>query len=358
MKKALVLSLAVVLGLGFASFAQTLSGSWDTTISIVPSPVSLGLDSELIVTYAVSGWSFTSDTVIDETGWLEQEFAASGSLGAFTIGSTLVFDPANVEFDSWKVASGLSLAGVTFDATFTLTPGVTKLEIVGSGSAGNVDVSVDLILGSGAGCDFDFNSLIIDIGFPFCCAEVASEIAFNCQTGFEYITFDVYNIALPGMTWVTLDFGLKFTVDEKSYTVTPNFDFGATACFQVYLSDPAGDLLFGDITVEGIGLSCEIGGVEFYGLSYWGEGDKPEILGDYWEMYQISTTDDGCCGPFAFDIAVFFLEDGAQLFDVSYLTANMSIQIATQFTFSMGIAIDLEVDPSFTEWSLGFLVEW
>ncbi len=36
MKKALVLSLAVVLGLGVASFAQTLSGSWDTTIGIQP----------------------------------------------------------------------------------------------------------------------------------------------------------------------------------------------------------------------------------------------------------------------------------------------------------------------------------
>ena len=36
MKKALVLSLAVVLGLGVASFAQTLSGSWDTTIGDHP----------------------------------------------------------------------------------------------------------------------------------------------------------------------------------------------------------------------------------------------------------------------------------------------------------------------------------
>jgi hypothetical protein len=39
MKKALVLSLAFVLGLGVASFAQTLSGSWETTIGITPSPV-------------------------------------------------------------------------------------------------------------------------------------------------------------------------------------------------------------------------------------------------------------------------------------------------------------------------------
>jgi len=357
MKKALVLSLAAVLGLGFASFAQTLSGSWDTTISIVPSPVSLGIDSELIVTYAVSGWSFTSDTVIDETGWLAQEFGVAGSLGAFTIGSTLVFDPAAVAFDSWEVTGGLSLAGVTFDGTFTLEPGVTSLEIVASGTAGNVDVSAILNLG-GVDCSFDFSDLVIDISFPFCCAEIASEIAFNCQTGFEYVTFEATGIELPGMTWVTLDALLTFTVDEKTLVVTPSFDFGATACFDVYLSSPTE--LFGDITVDGIGLSCEIGGVSFTGISYWGAGTKPGILKGttYWEAYQIATTDDGCCGPFSFDIAIYFLEGGIQLFDVAALEANMSIQIATQFTFSMGIELDFEVVPSFTAWTLGFLVEW
>jgi len=357
MKKALVLSLAAVLCLGFASFAQTLSGSWDTTITIIPAPVSLAIDSELIVTYAVSGWSFTSDTVIDENGWVAQSFDVSGSLGAFTIGSGLVFDPAAVAFDSWEVTGGLSLAGVTFDGTFTLEPGVVTLEIEGSGSAGDVDVYVDLILG-GVDCSFDFSSLVIDISFPFCCAEISSEIAFNCQTGFEYITFEATGIELPGMTWVTLDALLTFTVDEKTLVITPSFDFGATACFDIYLSDPAE--LFGDIEVVGLGLECEIGGVQFIGLSYWGDGAKPGILKgtEYWEAYQISTTDDGCCGPFSFDIGIYFLEGGLQLFDVSYLEANMSIQIATQFTFSMGIAIDLEVVPSFTEWTLGFLVEW
>jgi hypothetical protein len=36
----------------------------------------------------------------------------------------------------------------------------------------------------------------------------------------------------------------------------------------------------------------------------------------------------------------------------------MSIQVATQFTFSTGIKIDLTADPAFTEWTIGFLVEW
>jgi hypothetical protein len=357
MKKALVLSLAVVLGLGVASFAQTLSGSWDTTITIVPSPVSLAIDTELIVTYAVSGWTFTSDTVIDNTGWTGQTFEVGGALGAFTLGSTLEFDPTVPSFTSWEVTGGLSLAGVTFDGTFTLEPGVTYLEIVAGGTAGSVDVGVEVTFGDGLGCNFNFAGVVINVDFPFCCADIMSEIAFTCE-GFDYVTFAVEGIALPGMTWATLDALLTFTVDEKTLVITPAFDFGATACFDIYLSTPTA--LFGAVTVDGIGLECEIGGVSFTGISYWGIGTKPGILlgTPYWEAYQIATTDDGCCGPFNFDITVYFLKNGTLLFDVAALEANMSIQISTQFTFSTGIELDLEAVNPFTAWTIGFLVEW
>jgi hypothetical protein len=365
MKKALVLSLAVVLGLGVASFAQTLSGSWDTTIGINPgspptTPVSLTIDSELIVTYAVSGWTFTSDTVLDETGWKAQSFEVGGALGAFTIGSTLVFDPATVLFKSWAVTGGLSLAGVSFDGTFTLHPGHTLLEIVGAGSAGTVDVEVDVTLGDGEGCNFDFGGIDIIVGFPFCCADIVSTISFDCL-GFNYVDFVVEGIAIPTLPWVTLDALLTFTVAEKTLVLTPNFDFGAVACFDLYVTQlAAGNLTISDITISGIGLSCEIGGVSFTGISFWGTGSKPGLLHDtpYWEAYQIATTDDGCCGPFNFDVTVYFLQGGAQLFDVSKIVANMEIQIATQFTFSTGIAIDLASTPAFTNWTIGFLVEW
>jgi hypothetical protein len=308
----------------------------------------------------VSGWSFTSDTVLDETGWVAQSFTVDGALGAFTIGSELVFDTNPVGFTSWEVTGGLSLAGVTFDATFTLEPGVTTLEIIGAGSAGNVDVSIELTLGSGVGCNFDFAGIVIEVAFPFCCANVVSTVEFDCE-GFVEATFGVDNIALPNLPWITLDALITFTMDEKTLVLTPTVDFGAVACFDIYIDQATeGNLIIGDITISGIGLSCEIGGVEFTGISYWGEGTKPGLLKGtpYWEAYQIATTDDGCCGPFAFDITIYFLEGGLQLFDVAEFVANMSIQIATQFTFSMGIDIDLTAVPAFTNWTLGFLVEW
>jgi hypothetical protein len=367
MKKALALGVAGILALGVASFAQTLSGSWDSTVAIVPSPVALGIRSELIVAYAVSGWSFSSDTLLTDAGWAAQRFDANGALGEIALGSALVFNPTTAAFASWTATGGLSLAGMTFDGTFTLTPGVTKLAIVGAGTADTVDVDVALTLGGIAGCDFDFSGVDVTVGFPFSCADVTSTVSFDCD-GFSYAEFMVVGIAIPSLPWVTLTATLQFTMAEKTLRLAPNFSFGAAACFDLYLGqvhtdgvgpDTVG--LLGEITVSGIGLRCEIGGVEFTGTSFWGEGTKPGLLAGtpYWEGYRIATSDDGCCGPFNFDVTVYFLAGGVQLFDVAEIVAKVSIQVSTQFTFSTGISMNLEAAPdAFSEWTLGFLVEW
>jgi hypothetical protein len=367
MKKALVLSLVLVLGLGVASFGQTLSGIWDTTISIVPSPVSLGITSTLAVTYEVTGWKFTSNSTLKETGWTAQSFVAGGALGAFTIGSTLTFTPYPAAFTKWVVTSGVSLAGVTFGGTFTLVPSNTKLELVGSGKAGSVDVKVAVAFGDQglSGCDFNWTGVDITVKFPFYCANVTSTLAFDC-VGFKNATFAVSGIAIPNLPWLSIDALLTFETQTKSLVLSPKFNFGTIACFNLYISEAhthAGpSLTLGDFTIDGIGLVAPFGGVTFTGISYWGAEPKPAgLLKDtpYWEAYQIATKDDGCCGPFTFDVTAYFREGGLQLFDVDKFVANMSLKVATQVTFSTGISIDLGAIPAaFTKWTVGFKVVW
>ncbi|MCD6136270.1 hypothetical protein J7J63_06145, partial [Candidatus Bipolaricaulota bacterium] len=103
MKKALVLTLAFALGLGVAAFANApLSGSWCADISINPqSPAFTAFDNDITVDYTVGGWTFESVTGFSLTGWDTQEFTADGVLGAFTIGSDLVFNPGAASFTSW-----------------------------------------------------------------------------------------------------------------------------------------------------------------------------------------------------------------------------------------------------------------
>jgi len=400
MKKALVLSLVAVLCLGAASFAQTLSGKWTTTVSIVPNPtpISMSIKSELLVTYSISGWSFTSDTILKDTGWKNQKFDVAGTLGAFSLSSDLVFAPSTLAMIQWVTSTELSLAGVDLTAKFVSVPHDTALILTGTGTAGNVDVTATVQLGSAwydvpghhgtwytadqgyphywyAGdstCDFNFNNIDITIGFPFCCADVTAEVYFDC-VGFEYADFSVTGIKVPNLPWFSFDADLNFTTQTKTMVLTPVFDFGNDACFNLYISEvnntnssgvvlaPASPLTFGQFSLDGIDFTCTLGGVTFYDISYWGAAPKPGILYGlpYWEAFKLSTSDDACCGPFTFDLTMYFLQNGTQLFDISKVVANMGLQVAQQFKFTTGITLDLDASGgTFTSWTLGFIVTW
>jgi len=365
MKRALVLSLICVLGLGFSSLAASLTGYWDTDVTIDPQQsdfsAAISLTSELGVTYTVGDWAFTSTTNLTEAGWVGQEFDVAGVLGAFSISSALVFDPDVPSFTSWDVSTGVAIAGVSFGADFTLADNDVTLVLNGSGVAGDVTVGVEVTFGGDDNdiCDLNWAGVVIDITFPFCCADIAAEVAFNCS-GFDYVEFAVTDIVVPLLPYLTIDATLNFTMDEKTLLLEPNLDFGDFACFELDIdfATTGGDmapLVIGDISISGIGLTCDIGAVTFTGYSTFDSGNL--IKDTYWEYYMIETNDDACCGPFSFDLAFYFLEDGVKLFDVALIEANMELQIAAQFTFNMGLDINVE-SGAFTQWTVGFYVTW
>jgi len=379
MKRALVLSLIFAVGLGFAGFAQTLSGTWDTDIILdltaTAWPAGVTINSTITVDYTVGDWTFGSTTTIANGNWTVQDFDFDGVLGAFTIGGDLSFAPATPAFKEFGVDASVSIAGVTFGADFTLTPGVTKLVLTGSGVAGDVTIDVAVTLGSGLGCDFDFNKVLFTVGFPFCCADITSKLAFTCA-GFDYVQFCMTGLTIENLPWLTLDACVKFNEQTKTFTITPQIDLGVIGCdFDLYYRlDTAGGtnytpLSINGIVFDGLQIACEIGGVAFTGITYWGpdifgatKNKSPGILmgyEDYWEAYQIATTDDGCCGPFSFDVTVFFDENptAVRLFDVAYFVANIDIQIATQFSFGMSLETDVNAG-NVNKLTFNFEVTW
>jgi len=369
MKKALVLSLILAVGIGLVGFGQTLGGKWDTFIKFTGTPLAWPpvITSALTVNYKVCDWTFTSYTAIDTSVlpiWKTQYFSAAGVLGAFTLGSKLEFTPDPAAFTKWTSTASVSIAGVTFGAEFILTPGVTKLTLTATGTAGICTIGGKLILGSGLGCDFDFNGVELTFGFPFCCATISSKVVFGC-TGFNYVQFCTTGITIANIPWLTLDACVKFETQTKTVTLSPKINLGVVGCdfdiFARFVSSGGvnAPLLISDFVIDGIQIACDIDGVSFVGITYWGPAPKPGILvgTEYWEAYQIKTTDDGCCGPFSFDVAVFFKDTATTLFDISLFKANMGITLASQFKFKMSLALDVDAG-ALSELGFGFEVTW
>jgi hypothetical protein len=171
MKKVFVLAITFILGLGLAAFAGPLSGSWSTSLGIDPGgPTFESLTSTLAVDYTMGGWTFGSSSTFSLSGFSSQSFTAAGTLGAFSLSSTMNFNPMAVtekdytafwagvtfpttqtaslcpityttttepKFTTWKTEGSVSIAGVEFGGLFyldqsnwdvTLTNYVTKLQ--------------------------------------------------------------------------------------------------------------------------------------------------------------------------------------------------------------------------------------
>jgi len=367
MKRALVLSLICVVGLAFAGFAQTLSGSWITEVCLDPQTAAFSdaitLTSTLTVTYAIGDWAFTSITDMDGTGWTDQDFSVSGLFGLIDVTSALGFDVINTLFDAWVTTLNLNMAGVAFTGVFTLEPGAAQLDlgmVAGIGSA--VEGSIDIQFGDSTvpGCDLDFQNVTIGLDFLFCeCAPIESEIYFTCA-GFEYVEFATSGIAIPNLPWVTLGATLNFTMDKKELTITPAFNFGPIVCFDLFFdvtedtgaTFPGSILELIQIDIVGIGIGCTISGVDFYALSMF-DGS----LAPYWEQYSIDMGADACCGGvFEFGVDLYFMENATTLFDLALIEIDMKVNVTTQFAFTMGLDVDL--DGGFTSWCLGFEVTW
>jgi hypothetical protein len=367
---ALVLSLVVAVGLGFAAFAQgELTGSWDATITIHPEEAALGdffdFTSALTVTYSVGGWGFTSYFKVDDAGFSDVYFTAGGSFGAFTIDSKLVLSTAG-GFSSWAVDTSFTFGSADFGIGLDLVSNDLTLTLTTAATTGLVDLDTTIRFGqSGGGCDLGWRGIDATVGFPFHCAGVTATLAVDCA-GFRSLSLEVDGIALSNIPWFRLGAKLRFELESKTLVLTPAFAFGADVCFSVYAcSDSDGGkgpltaLQILDIYVAGIGLTCEVGGVSFTGISFWGDGCaslKPSTLGSHWEMYRIATTEGACCGSFDFDVAVFFDVASTYLSDIAAFEASFSYDLGDAFALTLGL--DYTAASGLTEWTIGFDITW
>jgi len=378
MKRALVLTLALVLGLGIAAFAGPLSGSWESNLTLgittsTPYISSLAFSSTLIVDYTIGGWTFESTTGFTEAGWGTQEFTANGTLGAFTMASDLVFDPGNAAFTSWDTNGSVSIAGVTLNGEFLLADGA-GWTFGASGQAGdlslgatayfNMDSNGNLVqTGENAYC-FCFSSVDFTASFPFACiSNVSTTLSFNNSTGFDSVEFSVSGIAIPNIAWLTFDADLTFTVDSKTLDITPNLNLGDFSCITLY-----GKLVMdGDYTISGLqiyalGLSQTWNGVTFsdlsiFDVSYYVENVDDSWNPNYWELFTIESTGDSCCGGgIDFTVNTYFQNtQNASLFDWGETDVTLGFGIGSNFTLNTGLNVD---QTGLSQISFGFKATW
>jgi hypothetical protein len=345
MKKALVLSLFVMLGVGVACSAQ-LQGEWDTWLKFHPdtSPMSFNVYSFLDIQYLVGGWTLEASTTVDNGGldsvWME----AWGALGAFSDWAFIYFNPGTAtqtaSFLTFENIAQVSIAGVDIYAAFAIQDGNwidstgpipaagagqygVGFALGGIGTAGDIRIGAEITWNlysalwsifnygidgnvndwSGTYCASDiwnpywyygglgvvqsscttmFSYATVIAEFPICCADVYVAAQFSCTNGFEGFGFFAKSIDI-GIPWVKLyDVSLWYTPEAKAIDYDFQIVTGDVVCFKPYLSVVMqGANIVDGFSLNALTLSCTLGGCEFY----WGHIFQHNMMrysGYYW----------------------------------------------------------------------------
>jgi hypothetical protein len=321
MKKALVISLLVLVGLSAAAFAGPLSGKWCSTFyfdwvadgatQFVTLPA---FSSTLEVDYTVCGWTFSSTADFSKHGFANLYFEGQGSVGAFGFYGVLDFVPQTPNFGFLAGFVDVSIAGVNlygggeilnfnrYKSPDTTDPLIGVGWVVGgygvagdcaiwaeaqwnmTGLIGNIysydyETAIDRILYYStyycaekkpgylvqtATCCPCWLSLDVYVEYPFACFDVLTKVNFDCTSGFDYVCFYIDDIC-TGLDWLLLDdLDLCFNVQTKSLCANFELVLADCVCFTPYLSLVVEDNVISGISFNALLIEYDMGqGVTF-----------------------------------------------------------------------------------------------
>ena len=218
-----------------------------------------------------------------------------------------------------------------------------------------------------------------------CIDDLTTTFYMSCLSGFEWVRFEVEGIC-TGLSWLTLDLALTFQLQTKSIVITPSVVLADCVCIDTYLdirTRADDDTLYGSFTsitgisLYGVEVSYTWQGGTFRALSVLDTGryvlTTPEYgsmiasladvvangysyYPDYWEMYSIALTQDGCCGGLTgFLVNTYFDKDSTGIFDwaLTHVEAEFAIN---PILFLTGL---IELDTAgVNRFGFGFEVGW
>ena len=410
-------TVVVVLSIASLSLlAAPLSGRWQASLAIDPNPFSFTeLASTFTINYSMGDFTATSESDLLLAGFIWQGFGITGNLGAFNVQGDLLFGASTADFIYDQLIVTTSIAGIDFGLYWAQLSGAvlggpadgSVLRI--AGSIGDIDVESYFELGaqmedtgdddfngitiyhaaSGAHKHYLTNPLVVGQGFTgeriivsgwgYGCVKDITTTLYMTQHGFDFIKFDLAGIDV-GLSWLSFDVDLMFQLQTKTLVLTPTLNLGKSTCIDVYadlLTDPTMTTSISGIGVYGLGFVSSFGNVKVKDLSVFDTGhyaittekygsvieDKGDALKyghnfypDYWELFSIEVTGDGCCGgSYTFLANTYFDANSSSLFDwgMTHIEATLPIN---SFLF---LNSEIEIDSTSVEHlGLGISVSW
>jgi hypothetical protein len=358
---------------GFAGLAQLdISGSWTGNISLIPS-VALNW-TKLSLTASIAGWDFTSVSTFDSTGFIDQSFSFSGTMGVFAIEGSMGFDPTVPAYEYTDISTSLDFGGVTiglgvFHGIYPYGVSyfekayypLTWLGLCDGHQTGDALMLYTLsasfdpfwanlkFLDCCEGIEF-YSATFGATGLSLCCGVTYdATIAFTKDEGFKSLDIAIKNV-FPICCGISFDIGVTYTVTGKTIWAKPKFAGFGDACFELYadLESSGGtneDLSLNAIRVDGWAITCTLGECNYVKFVSFLSPDNAYLYGypeGTFEFIELGFCGPGCCGgEYVVEIAVHFTQTTA-LFGIDHIEAYLEIPLMANFL----LTVDFSSSPS------------
>ncbi len=371
MLKIYLLAVVLVVLIGGAAMAGSLSGSWVTTAKILPQTFSMSsFSSTLTVDYTVGTWTFRSLSQVDLSGWKSQVFSATGTIGAVSASSHLALDPQSAAFSYWNTSTTVTIAGVSLTGISNLTSTGIGWTIGAKGSLDNVTLQATAYFNENSsgevqtGYALCFSRAVFDVQFPFGCVDpVDISVGFSTTDGFDGLTVNLNDIVWDQFPTIAFDIKIEFSLqtEGKVLTITPTLNFPSDGCIILY-----GEILTGTsvlqitgIHIYGVSLQYSWNGTSFATYSSFDPDKNSSVTGksDYWEKFSIESAGDSCCGGgIQFDIDTYFESGSVALFDWGETDLTLTLGVGSNITVTAGTVFTAQ--NGFEELSAGLELNW
>jgi hypothetical protein len=394
-----VVSLVYFIGLVALAAPFNLRGSWFMNVTVVPQSDPIGaLNAVLTFSSSLAGVDWTSTSAFTKAGYHQQAFTVDTLIWVFDVHSTLAFLPTALRTDFWLTRVDTAMAGVFFTYTFLLEY-VSAADDFGSGAElrvaaqfpDHVSVGVTNLFGleenlaevygwvSGSGYDIvnrpnlhalTYTSTKVDLnGLKVGSCPLALTITFT-KEGFKSIFLDLR--FTPTNLPIEFDLQAEITTFAKAVVLYPSVNLGQ-ACLEVYAhivpwAFTLGDATMTGVSIDGIGLKCEIGPTVFSGLIATDSIYRPRTASSdiplrarnyvvepnpFLAVHYIKTNYNAVFSlewpnDYWFAVDFYFSETVGGLFGLALVTVEAGVQLCDQINFGIGAAFGVTSLPMLT----------
>lgn len=374
------------------------SADWEAGITFDPNGTFVsGFESIASLDYTTGPVIWTSYSEFQlSVGYLWQEFGVTGHLGALEVQGDLLFGPSTADFLYAQAIATLRFAGVDVgfyyarlgDAVLSGPADGCALRLAGSIGAFNIVSTtemgariedddfdgIDIIhVATGFHRHYVTNPIVPGNGFTgekltvsgwgLGCAEDAKTILYFTCAGFDFISFELEDIAL-GISWLKADMEITCELQTKSIALTPRVVVGdGLLCFEPYIGIDCGAALWeiDGIELGGLALICTWNGVTIKDLTVFDPGqyvittdeygsvletledaidDGHEYYERYWELMSVEVLTDGCCGGVnRVLINTYFGEGSGGIFGWGMSCAEASVGLSAAIELSGNMTV-------------------